>query len=366
LTEKQRMGTLDNSCLMFWTFLLRLLAFFAKICGNHSHLQTSLQNSCQCDTDMKNNEKFITLGSTDIQVSRIGIGTWSWGDRGDWQFGLTHTEKDIQEVVRTVIDSGINFFDTAESYGGGDSEKLLGRSLSAQHRSVVIATKFSPGRWQLRKQDLLNALRNSIARLGLDHVDLYQLHWLTRFASIESRMDALAEGLATGLTRSIGVSNFTLEQLLRAYDALAKRNVPLASIQIEYNLLHRAPELNGIAEACRKLGITLIAYSPLAMGMLTGKYTPTNLPPSGRSAKYSASFLGKIQPLIHVIRDIGEVHEGKTIAQVALNWLICKGALPIPGAKTAQQAKELSGAMGWNLTPDEVVALDDTSRSLQI
>jgi aryl-alcohol dehydrogenase-like predicted oxidoreductase len=221
-------------------------------------------------------------------------------------------------------------------------------------------------RWQLRKQDLLNALRRSIARLGVQHVDLYQLHWHTRFASIESRMDALAEGVAAGLTRSVGVSNFTLEQLLRAYDALAKRNVPLASIQIEYSLLHRAPELNGIADICRKLGITLIAYSPLAMGMLTGKYTPTNLPPSGRSAKYSASFLGDIQPLIHVIRDIGEAHEGKTVAQVALNWLMCKGALPIPGAKTPQQANELCGAMGWSLRPDEVVVLDDASRNLQM
>jgi aryl-alcohol dehydrogenase-like predicted oxidoreductase len=315
---------------------------------------------------MKNNEKFITLGSTDILVSRIGIGTWSWGDRGDWQFGITHTEKDIQEVVRTVIDSGIIFFDTAESYGGGESEILLGRSLSAHHPPVVLATKFSPRRWQLRTQDLLDALRKSVTRLGVDHVDLYQLHWLTRFASVESRMDALAEGVATGLTRSIGVCNVTLEQLLRATDALAKRNVPLTSIQIEYNLLHRAPELNGIAEACRKLGITLIAYSPLAMGMLTGKYTPANLPPSGRSDKYSASFLGKIQPLIYLMRDIGEAHTGKTTAQVALNWLMCKGALPIPGAKTAQQAKELCGAMGWNLSPEEVAALDDASRSLQI
>jgi aryl-alcohol dehydrogenase-like predicted oxidoreductase len=318
------------------------------------------------NADMKRTEELITLGSTDIQVSRIGIGTWSWGDRGDWQFGLTHTEKDIQEVVRTVIDSGVNFFDTAESYGGGESEKILGRSLSSQQPPVIIATKFSPRRLQLSKRDLLNALRKSVVRLGVEHVDLYQLHWLTRFATLESRMDALAESVATGLTRSVGVSNFTLEQLLRAYDALAKRHVPLASIQTEYNLLHRAPELNGIAETCRKLGIMLIAYSPLAMGMLTGKYTSANPPPRGRSAKYSTSFLGDIQPLIHLLRDIGEAHKGKTGTQVALNWLICKGALPIPGAKTAQQAKELCGAMGWSLTADEVFVLDETSRTMQL
>lgn len=308
----------------------------------------------------------ITLGSTNIQVSPLGIGTWSWGDRGDWQFGLTHTEQDVNQVVRTALHSGVNFFDTAESYAGGESEKLLGNALRSQNLTAVIATKFSPGRWQIRKRDMVKALRKSLERLGMEQVDLYQLHWPTRFASIESRMDALVACVQEGLTKSVGVSNFSLDQLHRAFDALAKRSIPLASIQIEYSLLHRAPEWNGIADICQKQNITLIAYSPLAMGMLTGKYSPDHLPPRGRSEKFSASFLRDIQGLIHLMKEIGEAHQGKTIAQIALNWLLCKRALPIPGAKTALQAQEHCGAMGWSLTNREIEILDDTSRTLQL
>src|SRR5262249_21975483 len=166
------------------------------------------------------------------------------------------------------------------------------------------------------------------------------------------------------LTRAVGVSNFDADQMRRTHSVLAKRRIPLASNQVEYSLLDRSPERNGVFDTCRELGVTLIAYSPLAMGMLTGKYTPDNPPPFPPSRQYNGEYLSRIQPLIASMKEIGESHGGKTPAQVALNWVICKGAIPIPGAKTVTQAQHNAGALGWRLTDSEVTALDEKSRGL--
>jgi aryl-alcohol dehydrogenase-like predicted oxidoreductase len=140
----------------------------------------------------------------------------------------------------------------------------------------------------------------------------------------------------------------------------------LVSNQVQYNLLHREPERDGLLDLCRDLDITLIAYSPLAMGVLTGKYTPEN-PPSGiRGRRYKRQFLTQIQPLIALLVEIGQAHGGKIPAQVALNWLMCKGAVPIPGAKNARQAEENVGALGWRLADEEVAALDAASEAIQL
>jgi len=173
-------------------------------------------------------------------------------------------------------------------------------------------------------------------------------------------MHALADAVRLGLTRAVGVSNYSLSQMQEAQRVLADRGVPLASNQVEYSLICRAPERNGLLSRCQELGITLIAYSPLGMGLLTGKYTVDHPPPNARGWRFPRERLLQVQPLQGLLREIGQRY-GKTPAQVALNWVMCKGALPIPGAKNARQAQENAGAMGWQLTPDEVQALDQAS-----
>jgi aryl-alcohol dehydrogenase-like predicted oxidoreductase len=139
---------------------------------------------------------------------------------------------------------------------------------------------------------------------------------------------------------------------------LSARGVPLACNEVELSLLKRAPLASGLLAACRELGVTLIAYRPLAMGMLGGKYSVEHPPAGIRSLMFGRSYLGRLQPLIASMKQIGEGHGGKTVSQVAINWVICKGALPIPGAKSEGQARENAGAMGWRLTEVELAALD--------
>jgi aryl-alcohol dehydrogenase-like predicted oxidoreductase len=314
-------------------------------------------------------EDQIPLGKTDIRISPLGLGTWQWGDRMMWGYGKTHTDSDIREAFQASLQSGITFFDTAEVYGKGRSEELLGGFLKeAWHSSfgvpLVVATKFMPYPWRLRKGDLLSALRASLARLRLEHVDLYQIHWPFRPVPIEVWANALADAVAAGLTRTVGVSNYNAAEMERAHTALAKRGVALASNQVEFHLLKRSVEFKGLVKLCHELGVTLIAYSPLAKGMLTGKYTPQVRPLGLRRYLFRRARLGKIQPLTRLLRAIGQTHDGKSPAQVALNWVISKGAVPIPGAKNARQAQENAGALGWRLAEHEIAALDAESLKL--
>ncbi len=307
----------------------------------------------------------VTLGTSDLRISPLGIGTWAWGDRLFWGFGRGYDEADVQAAFQTSLAAGINFFDTAEIYGRGRSEQLLGQFIRESGQSVVVATKFFPYPWRLRRADLLRALRKSLERLGLSRVDLYQVHWPNPPVSIETWMAGLADAVDAGLVRAVGVSNYNVEQMRRAHAALAERGVALASNQVQYSLLDRQPEQSDLADTCRELGVTLIAYSPLAQGLLTGKYTPQNTPSGVRRFRYTRQRLAQVQPLIALLRQLGEAHGGKTPAQVALNWVICKGAVPIPGAKNARQARENAGALGWRLTDGQVAALDEISAKMQ-
>ncbi len=303
----------------------------------------------------------VTLGITGIAISPLGIGTWAWGDRVMWGYGKAYTAADVQAAFEAALTAGINFFDTAEVYGLGYAERLLGRFMQTCEQSVVVATKFMPFPFWLTKNALRRALRNSLRRLGRPCVDLYQMHFPLPPVPIETWMEAMAEAVEAGLVRAVGVSNYDARQMERAYQALAKRGIPLASNQVFYSLLHRTPEFNGIAQLCKDLNVTLIAYSPLEKGILTGKYTPENPPPGMRARIYNRAYLQKAQPLLQAMRRYGEAHGGKTEAQVALNWLICKGAVPIPGAKNTRQVVSNVGALGWRLTADEVAMLDELS-----
>ncbi len=302
--------------------------------------------------------------SSILKSLELGIGTWQWGDQFLWRFGQGYGEADIRAAFEACLAGGASFFDTAEIYGLGRSERFLGQFVRAAGKPVTIATKFFPFPWRLGKGRLLHALRRSLKRLGLERVDLYQIHFPFPPVAIETWMEALAEAVSAGLVREVGVSNYNVAQLQRAYAALARRGVRLASNQVQYSLLNRTPERTGLLALCAELDVRLIAYSPLAQGLLTGKYGPAAPPPGLRRRRYNAAYLGRLQTLLGLLRERGEAHGGKTPAQVALNWLICKGALPIPGVKTASQAAQNLGAAGWRLTEAEVAALDATSEAV--
>jgi aryl-alcohol dehydrogenase-like predicted oxidoreductase len=306
----------------------------------------------------------VQLGKTDVRVTPLGVGTWQWGDSRMWGYGKGYAENEIRTAFDASLAAGINFFDTAEIYGQGRSERFLGRFIGSNGSRPMVATKFMPFPWRLGKGALMAALRKSLARLGLAQVDLYQIHWPMAPRPVEFWADALADAVAAGLTKAVGVSNYNADQTRRAHAVLAQRGVPLASNQVEYSLLHRDPERNGLLQTCQELGVTLIAYSPLAKGMLTGKYTPENPPPGLRGRRYRGELLAGIQPLIGLLREIGQARGGRTPSQIALNWAINRGAIPIPGAKNARQAQDNAGALGWRLTPDEVAALDGASDRL--
>lgn len=308
-------------------------------------------------------DKYVHLGKTEIKISHIGLGIMQWRDI---ELGPSDApiNKDIQEIYQTSVDSGINFFDSAEMYGYGRSETHLGRCLKAMPKDIVIATKFMPFPWRLTKGELRAALMRSLNRLGISHVDLYQMHWPIPPVPIKSWMDAMADAVSDGLVRAVGVSNYSPSQTTKAFEALAKRQIPLASNQVKYSLLDRRPEKSGLVDVCRDLSVTIIAYSPLEKGILSGKYTPENLPTGYRSWRYNRTYLQKIQPLMEAIHQIGDAHHGMTYAQVVLNWLACKGIVPIPGARNQMQAVENAGGLGWQLTTEEVATLDKLSNEV--
>ncbi|MBN1302918.1 MAG: aldo/keto reductase [Anaerolineales bacterium] len=290
----------------------------------------------------------------------MGLGAWQWGDRIMWQYGHTYFDEDLKALFDICIEEGITLIDTAEVYGLGKSERLLGRFIAETQPPVLVATKYFPFPWRMTKKALHRALRHSLERLNLEAIDLYQIHFPSPVMSIDRLMEALVEAAAAGQVRTVGISNFNESQTLAAYSALARNNVPLASNQLRFSLLDRTIEKNGLLARCHELGIRVIAYSPLAQGILTGKYTPENLPPGNRGLLY-AEKITKCQPLIKLMTQIGQDQGGKSASQVALNWCICKGTLPIPGAKQVEQARQNAGALGWRLTDEQVEALDEAS-----
>jgi aryl-alcohol dehydrogenase-like predicted oxidoreductase len=298
-----------------------------------------------------------------LHAVELGLGAWQWGDRLVWQFGNGYGDEEVRKAFQVSIQEGISLVDTAEVYGSGRSERLLGRFIKETDQPVLVATKFFPYPWRFSKKSIIHALKASLERIGIESVDLYQIHWPSLTMSTDLLMEGLAECVRSGLTRTVGVSNFGHNRMLASYSALARHAVPLASNQVHYSLLSRGAEKKGVLKRCQELGIRMIAYSPLEQGLLTGKYNAEN-PPSGTRSRRYAGLLPKLQPLLKCLTEIGQDHGGKSNAQVSLNWVICKGALPIPGAKNDTQAMQNAGALGWRLTEEEVAKLDEVSDSV--
>ena len=309
------------------------------------------------------------LGASGIAVSPLGVGVWSWGDKTFWGYGKDYTREDVSQAYKVCQDAGLNFFDTAEMYGRGESERILGECIREDGRPVVIASKFAPLPNRFSARFLLKALDASLERLNVKTIDLYQIHWPYTILSVDALMDTLAEAVRSGKVRAVGVSNYGADLMRRAHARLARHDIPLASNQVHYNLLHRKPEKNGVLDVCRELNVALIAYSPLEQGLLTGKYrivAGQGISVSGQrrfSRSFRASQRRKIEPLLQTMDEIGNAH-GKTMGQVALNWLLLKDELiiPIPGAKNVRQATENAGAIGWRLTREEFERIDVASQ----
>lgn len=316
----------------------------------------------------------LVLPGCATPIAPLGLGTWAWGDTAIWGMGgydTELTEERIAEAWAATLDAGVALVDTAEVYGGGESERIIGRLLArdpGRRASVVLATKFMPLPQKLAvKGTLRSALLASLERLGVERVDLYQLHGPISLRSKGALAEALAAVVDEGLTQAVGVSNYSAREMERIHTALAGHGVPLASNQIELSLLRRRPETGGLLAACRRLGVVPLAYSPIGQGRLTGKYSAAHPPPAGRT--FSAHPMEEVDRVVDVLRRIGAAHDDRTPSQVALRWIIEKGAVPIPGAKNAEQAEQNAGALGWSLTAAEVSELDavalEGTRTLQ-
>nr|WP_228014491.1 aldo/keto reductase [Fortiea sp. LEGE XX443] len=295
------------------------------------------------------------------------IGTWAWGDKLFWNYGNGYDQQQLQAAFTAALEAGVTFFDTAEIYGMGLSEEFLGQFIKQTTQPVQVATKFSPLPWRFTAQSISDALTESLKRLQLQRIELYQVHWpFAFFLSQETLMNTLADEVKQGRIASIGVSNYSATQMREAHQILAAKGVPLATNQVRYSLLTRQVESQGIIATARELGVTILAYSPLAQGLLTGKYTPESADkPSGArriDSKFSKEGLQKIASVIFLLRRLGEKRD-RTPAQIALNWLIAQGnVIPIAGVKTAEQVKQNAGAFGWKLNNDEIEELEKATR----
>jgi aryl-alcohol dehydrogenase-like predicted oxidoreductase len=308
-------------------------------------------------------EDRIELAGSDVSIPPLGVGTWAWGDKGTWGMGgydASLTEATIREAWDACIDAGIVLFDTAEVYGGGESERIIGRLLAADpavRSRVVIATKFMPSPWRIpMKAALLGAARASCERLGVESIDLYQIHGPISLRSHGALADALAAARSEGLVRAVGVSNYSAKETRAMAGALRQRGLALASNQIEFSLLRSMPLRVGLLGTCRELGVVPLAYSPIGQGRLTGKYGAANPPPGKRT--FSAHPMAQVDALVSELRRIGDAHGGRTPSQVALAWIVAHGAVPIPGAKNRAQAEQNAGALGWTLGDEELARLD--------
>ncbi|GAB2265016.1 Pyridoxine 4-dehydrogenase [Dionaea muscipula] len=308
-----------------------------------------------------------------LSVSPIGVGTWAWGNKLLWGYQES-MDSELQQVFNLAVDKGVNLFDTADSYGtgrlNGQSEKLLGNFIGDYkgqkrvHDNIVVATKFAAYPWRLTPGQFVAACKSSLDRLQIEQIGIGQLHWSTaKYAPLQEK--ALWDGLVAmyekGLVRAVGVSNYGPKQLVKIYYYLSNRGVPLCSAQVQFSLLSMGDDQMEIKNVCDSLGIQLIAYSPLGLGMLTGKYTAENLP-SGPRGLLFRQILPGLEPLLFSLREIAR-RRRKTVPQVAINWCICKGTIPIPGVKTIAQAQENFGALGWRLSPDELLQLESAARS---
>jgi len=312
-----------------------------------------------------------------LRISEAGLGTLN--------LALDKTEDPAAAgALAAALAAGCNFVDTAEAYGFGSSERLTkwavaqaGATIGCGEGDVMVATKFAPLPWRPGASSVVEACRASAERLGVEQIPLYQIHWpdiIQPFKAFglerrkdEEYWDGLARCVEEGLAANVGVCNYGPTMTRRVHDFLAARGIRLASNQINFSLMYRRSAEPTIA-ACRELGVPVIAYFPLANGLLSGRYDADNLPSFPKSLTMKKYIVGGqegypdggYRPLLAEMRRIAEAR-GKTVPAVAINWVLCKGAIPIPGARDATMAEANMDALTWRLDESEVAALEAAS-----
>jgi aryl-alcohol dehydrogenase-like predicted oxidoreductase len=320
---------------------------------------------------MQNQITLRNLGKSDQKISPIGLGCWQFSKSGNfagkyWPFLQDDV---IRDIVRISLEGGINWFDTAEMYGKGVSEKMLAKSLvdlGLKPGDVIIATKWSP--MFRTASNILKTIDERLSCLNPFPIDLYQVHNPYGFSSEVKEMEAMAKLVRDKKVQYVGVSNFSAKKMRSAWETLQKSGISLISNQVRFSLLSREIETNGILDMAKELRITIIAYSPLAQGLVTGKFHDNpeliqNLGFRKHSAPFKPKGLEKSRPIIELVKKLALKYDA-TPSQIALNWLINfhgDTVVAIPGATKAKHAEENTGAMKFRLSEDDMKMLDKAS-----
>lgn len=320
---------------------------------------------------MENRTTLRNLGKSDVKITPIGLGCWQFSKRNNFagKFWPWLEDDVIHDIVRISLEGGINWFDTAELYGQGASERALSKALTELGKKpgdVIVATKW----WPMFRfaSNIPATIGERISCLEPFPIDLYQVHQPYGFSSEVSEMEAMAGLVNSGKIRHVGVSNFPAAKMRRAWETLQKSGIPLVSNQVRYSLLDRRIETNGVMDVAKELGITIIAYSPLAQGLLTGKFheNPEMVKTLGFRSympQFKPKAMEKSRPVIDVLKNLALKYQA-TPSQVALNWLVNyhgDTVVAIPGASKVKHAEENVGTMGFRLSAEDMKHLDDVS-----
>jgi aryl-alcohol dehydrogenase-like predicted oxidoreductase len=292
--------------------------------------------------------RYVDVGG--VRLSAIGLGTWQFGST-EWGYGEAYAATESQRIVQRALESGINLIDTAEIYAFGRSERLVGRAIADRRDDVFIATKIFPV-LPIQSQ-VVSRARRSARRLGVNRIDLYQLHFPNPLVPLSSSMRGMRKLLDAGVISHAGVSNYSLNRWRKAEAALGR---PVLSNQVQYSLVARAPDRRIIPYAAANDRLVL-AYSPLGQGLLSAKYSTGDRPGGVRARRFTPGNMARVEPLVAAIKDVAAAH-GATPSQVALAWVIHHpNVVAIPGASSADQVTQNAAAADLELTADEFARL---------
>ena len=313
---------------------------------------------------------YKNLGRTGLKVSAICLGAMTFTEKG-WRSAGSMPFSEIQKVVNYALDQGVNFFDTADIYAFGESEELLGKALGAEKNKVIIATKVrgvmdekDPNNRGLSRYHIFKSIDASLKRLGRDYIDLYQVHWWDNHTPIEETIEALNDLVRQGKVRYIGISDFAAWQIVKSVMLQEMKGFSkFVSAQMYYSLLGRDIEFE-VVPACEDLGLGILAWSPLAGGFLTGKYSRENIPEDSRYARMERPFLRfdleKGYTVVEELKKLAEKY-GATPAQIALSWVISKPFVSsaIIGVRSLEQLKDNLRAVNISLNEEDIQYLDE-------
>jgi len=303
--------------------------------------------------------RYLEVG--DLRFSVIGLGTWQFGSR-EWGYGARYATEVAPAIVRRAVELGVTLVDTAEIYGFGQSERIVGRAIAGHREAVVVATKLVPVLplaavvdWQVR---------GSLRRLRVEAIDLYQVHFPNPLVTPRSTMVPLRSLVEQGVVRHVGVSNHSLGRWQASERGIGR---PILTNQVRFSLAAPLPRWELVPYA-REAGRLLIAYSPLGQGLLSGRHAPGDVPPADvrrRSSLFRPRSLRVVERLLDTLREVAAAHAA-TPAQVALAWLIAQGpVVAIPGARTVAQLEENVAAAELELSGPELERLTAASTRFQ-